>query len=385
MAVGLSAPTERVRRVCFPFAGDSVGGSYFSALLLMRELRAFSCEPLVVLHGEGPFADLLERERIGYRILPLPALAGSSARIADIAGAAIRSARPLRKFLREQRIDLVHTNDLRMHLTWPLATRLAGARFICHQRIVLSRSPYWQILARAAHRIVCVSRAVFDTLPAAGRRRAAIIANPIAPPADLDRVSAHAALRRELGLTPQTKVVGYVGNMLRQKRPLVFLEAAAKVRAAVPGPLAFVMAGDNRGGELDAVRRRAGELGLAEQVHAIGFRTPIEPFIAGCDVLVAPGIADGFGRTLAEAMVVGTPVVASASGGHVELLEHGALGALVGPDDPAAFAGGVVRFLQHPDAAESIAQAARTRANEKYAPRAHAAQVAAQYDLALRS
>ena len=63
------------------------------------------------------------------------------------------------------------------------------------------------------------------------------------------------------------------------------------------------------------------------------------------DVLVLPSHQEPFGTVLAEAMAVGTPVVATRVGGLAEVVQDGVTGRLVAPGDPAALAAGVLEVL----------------------------------------
>jgi glycosyltransferase involved in cell wall biosynthesis len=80
-------------------------------------------------------------------------------------------------------------------------------------------------------------------------------------------------------------------------------------------------------------------------VKLMGYRSPGPFWIAACDQLVVPAVGEPFGRTLVEAMLVGTPVVAARSGGNMEALEGG-MGLLVEPDDGAGGAGRCPPSLQ---------------------------------------
>jgi glycosyltransferase involved in cell wall biosynthesis len=65
------------------------------------------------------------------------------------------------------------------------------------------------------------------------------------------------------------------------------------------------------------------------------------------DVLVLPSRQEPFGTVLAEAMAVGTPVVASRVDGLPEVVRDGITGRLVAPDNPAALADAVLEVLAH--------------------------------------
>ncbi|MBM3516706.1 MAG: glycosyltransferase family 4 protein [Alphaproteobacteria bacterium] len=368
-------------RVCFPFVGDSIGGSHISATLLVRHLDPARYEPLVVVHEEGPLCELLVASALPYAVIPLDDYAGRVPRLAAVAGAMARAMPSLCRFIRSRRIAIVHTNDLRMHLTWAVPARLGGAKFLWHQRVLLSRSPLWRLLAGAADGIACISGTVRDTLPRAARRRALVIANPCDIAAVPDKAMARQTLLRRIGAGPATVVIGYVGNMTAQKRPRVFLDAAARLAPAL-GSAEFVLIGDDRGGEEAACRALARAHGLSGRVHFVGFQRPIEPWIAGLDLLLAPGVQDGFGRTVVEALLCATPVVASDSGGHRETLALAA-DLLVAPDDPEALALAARRVLADP-ATAARCERLRADATHRYAPATHAHRIEAIYAAMLR-
>ena len=94
------------------------------------------------------------------------------------------------------------------------------------------------------------------------------------------------------------------------------------------------MFGEDREPMRQQVMDRISALGLRERCFFMGPHYPIGPWIAGCDVLVAPAVAEGSGRALVEAMLIGTPVVATNDGGHCEIINHGETGYLVPADNP---------------------------------------------------
>jgi len=58
-------------RICFPFVGDSIGGSQISAIALLSALDRRRYAPLVVVHEAGPLADYLDEREISFERLPL--------------------------------------------------------------------------------------------------------------------------------------------------------------------------------------------------------------------------------------------------------------------------------------------------------------------------
>lgn len=175
---------------------------------------------------------------------------------------------------------------------------------------------------------------------------------------------------------------------MKRKRPVEFVEVARRLRERFGDRIVFPMYGETGGTResslREAVAERIERYGLTTQCMLMGPEFPIEPQMMGLDVLVVPAVEESFGRTLVEAMLCGTPVVAADDGGHREIIRHGETGFLVRPDDPDAFADTVTDLLENPGLASAIATAAREEALQRYSVEAHVERVQAVYDAVLR-
>lgn len=367
------------RRVLFPFVGDSVGGSHISSVLLIKHLDRARYEPIVLLQQEGPLAKFLRGMGLDYQVSRLPALAGQQPSIVRILAAQMRSLPDMLRQLRIGAVDMIHTNDLRMHLTWSVAARSAGIPWVWHQRMLLSSSPLWHVLPLVAETVVCISNAVRETLPSSAATAAHVIYNPVDVEPEDNSPRYRAMVLEEFGCRPDTVLIGFVGNMTAQKRPLEFVSAAAALIRKTDLPVEFILFGDNRGGQLEEVRQRAVALGIESRVHFGGFRNPISPWIGAMDVLLAPGVGEGFGRTLIEAMSAGTAVVAADSGGHRELIEHEKTGLLVAKDDRTALAGAALRLIGDASFRQDVVQRAHVFVRTFTADQ-HASQIMTVYE-----
>lgn len=356
-------------RVCFPFPGDSLGGSHLSALTLVDELARRGHEITVVVHSDGPLGAHL-RER-GTEFVELPSRSvlacGTRSGMAQV----VLRAPKFAAWLRRRQIDVVHTNDLRAFRAWMLAAKLGGRPHVTHQRTEMI-SPRWgQQLLRLPERVIAISDYVVSTLPRWVAPRTSVIPNPFdthsAPPS---RQEARDALLAELGLPEQTPLVGFAGNLANQKRPLVFCRAGAKLRTRPAAHL--ILIGRDRDGLAPSLVEWARAAGMTDRLHFLGFRSPIEPVLAGLDVLLAPAVNEGQGRVLVEAALVGTPVVAASSGGHPEVVADGRTGLLVPPDDVEALAEAAEQILGDPTGAVRLADAAQVEARRRFGVAAHA-------------
>jgi glycosyltransferase involved in cell wall biosynthesis len=372
--------------VAFPFAGSLVGGSHFSAAKLIQNLDRRRYQPVVVLHQlQGPLADMLREAGIAFE----PASSERSLDGASLwrdAGFVVSQTLRFARFLRQREVRIVHTNDGFSHATWALPTRLAGARLLWHHRKDPDAKGLRYVAPWAADRVVSVSQ---FAAPKAGlfsaARKATVVHSPFdtAAPA-VDRTSARRNLLEELGCGPDTRVVGFFGNLMARKRPLLFVDTIADLRARAPElPLAAPIFGEDREDLTEAIRARAQARGVADCVHIMGFRYPPERWLAGCEVLLVPAVDEPFGRTLIEAMLLGTVVVAAASGGNPEAIRDAITGCLVPPDDAAAFAARTLGLLGAPTLTASLADAARQDALGRFGLRAHAEAIMRVYDAML--
>lgn len=73
-----------------------------------------------------------------------------------------------------------------------------------------------------------------------------------------------------------------------------------------------------RGRDMDAIERRAARMGLSQAVRLLGFCDDLQDRLATASIVLATAPSEPFGLTVVEAMAHGTPVVAAASGGHLE-------------------------------------------------------------------
>lgn len=376
-----AAATARAR-VCFPFVGDSLGGSHMSALLLIEGLEGSGYEPVIVVHEEGPLTDHLAGHGVPYELLPLPVYAGATPDAMAIAVGMLRALPRLAGFMRRHGINIVHGNDFRTNLTWSAAAKLTGRPFVWHQRALpYSSSPRWRAVNLLADHVIHISNAVAQAMPAAGRAPASTVPNPVAPPREtLSRQAAKAAVARELGFDPSATVIGFVGRLVGLKRADTFVMAGACLaRRLANASFAFVLLGQDEEGLVSGLRALALSEGIENQVYFAGFRNPIDEWIRGMDVLMATSEREGFGRTLIEAMALGTPVVAAAAAGHLEIIEHERNGLLVAPGDPGAFAAAAHRVLTQPAFAAGLSEAGRACALEHYAVERHVLRITRVY------
>jgi glycosyltransferase involved in cell wall biosynthesis len=166
-------------------------------------------------------------------------------------------------------------------------------------------------------------------------------------------------IRRDLGIPDDAPIVGTVANFKAQKGHAQLLQAALRVREAVPD-VRFVLVGT--GPLEDEMRRRGKEMGLNRSVVFAGFREDVPRVADTFDVFCLPSTYEGLSIALIEAMSLGKPVVVTAVGGHPEVVTEAKDGFLVPPGDPSALADRLITLLRDRELRLRLGRSAKERA-----------------------
>lgn len=160
----------------------------------------------------------------------------------------------------------------------------------------------------------------------------------------------------------QHPVIITMGRLKEQKGHRHLLSAFALVKKQVPD-VALVILGE--GPMRPALERQAETLGIAKDVHLLGWQQNPFPFLAGARVFALSSLWEGLPDVLLEAMVCGLPIVSTdCKSGPREILQEGACGILIPVRDADALAQAIVRVLRDPAFARSIALKAKERAED---------------------
>ncbi|PWK67546.1 glycosyltransferase family 4 protein [Aminobacter sp. AP02] len=367
--------------VCFPFIGDLFGGSHLSALGLIKNLDHSRFSPLVVLQiSDGPVAEIFRREGVQFETAPAQThLARGQKRDGAAVATVARTLPAFTRFLKARDAAIVHTNDGRTHIAWGLAARFAGSKHLWHHRNDSSSFGLRRVAPWLSHHVVAVSKFASPRpalISAAGK--CSVVHSPfdVNMSAGMERSEARSKVLAEIGVPAETQLFGYVGTLVERKRPVLFVEALAAMKRMAPDmKLAGLLLGNSLNGLDDQAKSRAEALGIAEHIHFLGFRYPVEPWVAALDALLVTAVDEPLGRTIVEAMLLGTPVVAADSGGNPEAIEDGETGLLVRPDEPDEFAKAGLKLVREPSMRRHIVETARSNARARFSVERHVREI----------
>jgi glycosyltransferase involved in cell wall biosynthesis len=274
------------------------------------------------------------------------------------------------RWLRRERIDILHSHEFAMNVYGGAAALLARVAHVAtiHGRHWVADHPRralaYRVLQKLGMPIVAVADDLADYLSTGlGVRRNAItvIPNGIPVPDQVQATDAIARVRarQALGLPCDAPVVVAVGNLYRVK------DHATLVRAVAQIPDAHVaIAG--RGEEEQPLRALARELGSESRLHLLGLRNDVHNVLAAGDLLVQPSRSEGLPLALLEAMAAGKAVIASRVGGMPEVVKDGQTGRLF----PAGQADALTRILEELlgdiDARESLGAAGHAAVRDRF-------------------
>lgn len=269
------------------------------------------------------------------------------------------------RWLKQERVDIVHTRNAESFFFGSVAAKLARSPHLIHsehgrtfddkpRRFLAQR-----VLTRWTDRVFAVSSQLKEDLCHHVRLKPGQI-DVLHNGVDLSRFNqasdARERARNLLNLPSTVLVVGSVGRLVAVKNFGLLLDALASpalshVHAALigDGPLR---------GELQS---KINAHGLTQRVHLLGHRDDVPALLPGLDVFVLPSISEGMSNTLLEAMACGIAPVASRVGGNGEIVTDGESGFLFESGSEPGLRQALEALCHDNDLRRSIGQRARQR------------------------
>lgn len=277
-----------------------------------------------------------------------------------------RARRRLREILRREHYDAVIC-----HQHWPLVVfgrtvRAAG------QKVILWAHNFhtgknW--LERAAERIT-PDLLVADSTFVGGTMAhlypgvpAPVVYYPLALVNAPDAALWRARVRQEQNVDDDTAVIIQVSRCEIRKGHPLHLEALSKLNSK--NWVCWIVGGPQSAEErryFDEVRGAAQRLGIADRVRFLGQRSDVPQLLAGADIFCQPNQGpEPFGIVYVEALWAGLPVVTTAMGGALEIVDE-SCGLLSAPANAVSLAKALDRLIQSPELRKRLGQAGPARA-----------------------
>ncbi|MBR2722502.1 MAG: glycosyltransferase [Clostridia bacterium] len=375
-------------KVLHVISDENIGGAGVLLTTLLRNLDRARVESVVALPKNSLLRGRIEALRIPVRPLTHPCSRLSPA-----------SMRELVQVVREETVDLVHTNA---SLAGRAAGRLCGipvihTRHCCYPVTGALRLPILSLMGRTCNRLlsdhsIATAEAAADNLRALGipADRITCIINGSDPVRQVEEWELDRA-RARYGLSDTDFVVGICARLTPCKGHGTFLRAARKVLLRVKSPaVKFLIVGT---GELmEELLRESERLGIADAVRFTGFVEDMAPIyrLLRINVNCSCGTETSC-LAISEGMSASLPTVASNYGGNPSML--GAVrgesvtrvGFLFPVGDADALADDICRIILHPELEMRLRHAALERYRTHYTAAQMSEHLAAVYESVYRN
>jgi glycosyltransferase involved in cell wall biosynthesis len=272
----------------------------------------------------------------------------------------------LRGLFRELGPDLVHVHSRRgAELFGGLAARARWPAVLTRRVDSSEWSPWARFKYGSYSAVVAISRIVESRLLAAGLPRERIHRVPSGVDTERFRPDpdARARLLDVFSLPRDAFVVGVVAQLIPRKGHERLLGTVPVLVARHPR---VVVLGFGRGPLAGRLAKKIASGGMERHVKLAGFRDDLASLLPGLDAVLHPARAEGMGVAVLEALAAGVPVVASAVGGILDVIEDGVHGLLVAPDDRRGWVRAVERLMEDPQARVRLGEAGRRRVLERF-------------------
>lgn len=283
------------KNICFPFVGDSIGGSYISSLNLIDKIDKKKFNVFIVLHRKGKFYEYLKKRNIVFSFIKINNFPSESSKVFKSLYLLIYNFFLIRNFLNKNKIKIVHGNDLRINLAWSFAS-IFLSKYIWHQRNFFNKRSLiqWNIFF-FSNKIVSNSKTVFNSLPQKLKKKTVVIYNPI---------SKIIVKKKIIEKTNQINIA-FIGSDKNIKGFDIFKK------------LSLIL--NNKKYHLNFYGKKLNKNSCSfTQIKFRGF-VKIDKILEQNDILVAPSKREGFGRSLLEFALNQKTVIASNILAHKEI------------------------------------------------------------------
>lgn len=361
-------------RILFLDQSGKLGGAELS---LVDVASPYAEDCLIGLFEDGPFRTMLEHRNIPVTVLTnKPLQIRKDSKLIEAIVAIPQLVTLVNQVVRVSRsFDIIYANTQKALVVGALASLISHRPLVFHLRDILSKTHFSQLNRQIsttftnhfASLVITNSKATQAAFIKAGgsRELTQVIYNGFLPQCYQRDEVARLRLRQELGVDDRF-VVGHFSRFSPWKGQHILLQALKHC----PDNVVVILVGDALFGEEEYKQRLYQDvidLDLSDRVKFLGFRSDIASLMAVCD-LVAHTSTDPepFGRVIVEAMLCGTPIVAAAAGGVLELIEPGKTGWLSPPGDVVKLAEIIQQCQNQPEQTISIAHQAHQSASQRF-------------------
>jgi glycosyltransferase involved in cell wall biosynthesis len=344
--------------------------------ILMDVIRYFLAEGMecsVAVPGEGVFTEMLRAEGILVHQLSMPSMNAGNKTLLDrlrFVPHSLRVATEIRAIAAEWGADLLFCNGPRCTLATVLAARRLRTPVVAAVHLIFKgaerRILEWCFRQPLVQGVTFCSNLAARPFEAVVDQDRALIGNWVSP--HFEDAPATPGAKKIFEIPSGQLAVGVVGRICPNKGQRLFLQAMLDVLPTNP-EIRLILAG---GADFEDPSEELGLRALVKEKrlsHRVSFLGPVTNTIAlldSLDILVVPSVwEEPFGLVAVEGMARGLPVVATRSGGLMEIVEDGQTGILV-DKSPESIREAVLELVHRPVRRSEMGALGRSRVSDCY-------------------
>jgi glycosyltransferase involved in cell wall biosynthesis len=343
-------------KILYIISDQKFGGGSRHLLNLIREIDRNNFEPILVT-TPSPILDMIKDIKIKTHIVDM------KSRID------LKATKNIKNIISDEKPGLIHLHSTRAGLIGAYAAKNAKIPIIYTEHLFTKDYvPYNSIihhaqlfafrkLSKHITKVIAVSESVRkysvekNIFP---KNKIETIYNGIKPKTITN-------LKKMSDSNKQKLIIGSIGTLTKLKGQRYLIEAFKNLKSSnIDFQLEIVGSGQDERHLLKQVKK----LNLQDKIRFLGQLNDIDKVMENWDIYVQPSISESFGLSVAEAMSMGIPVIATAAGGLSELVD-GDSGILVNSKDSQALSCAIIKLGLNPKLRSNLGLHAKNRI-EKY-------------------
>lgn len=276
----------------------------------------------------------------------------------------LQAYRDLKRLIDTERFDLIHCHTPVVSMMTRYAARNArragsAVMYTCHgfhfhnaspKRNWMFYYPIEKMLSRCCDYLVTINHEDYRRAQTFHCKNVRYIPSVGVDIRKIEHLSVdRAAKKEEIGVPKDKLLVLSVGELIPRKNHEVIIRALAKLDNP---DIYYAIAG--KGPLLEHLKKLAEDLGLADRVLFLGFRTDVYELYYAADISAFPSRIEGLGLAGVEAMAAGVPLVSSNVHGILDYVIDGKTGYTASPEDVDGFAEGIRKLAENPALREEM-------------------------------
>ncbi len=350
------------KKICLFSLAPFIGGAEVALERLALGLTKKGLKPLCILGSNNEVGEHFTKKGIEWQYWPMPFPNKWNFLFYFF------SVFRLRFFLKKQKINIIHANDLPSLQFVSLAAKPLKIPRICHHRYIFDGGAIKWFLKYNAEYHIYVSNALRHSLelnyPSLKDQPGQVVYDGLPIP-QLPNDQEKIQIRRRLNLPLDKIIVLFAGQIIPRKGVKDLIEAWNLLPDKVQSQAHLVIIGDDLAGK-GAYRTEMEHLAATLHVNIDfrGFQKNVNDWLNASDIVTVPSHIEPLGNATLEAMAHARPVIGSSVGGIPEMIVHGETGVLVQPKKPKSLSSALKYLIEDKNLTGQMGIKARKRCED---------------------